>query len=105
MPAQGPALRSPHIKEKEWNHPPGDSDCSAEKHLWLQGKMEQINQGAAAKPPASGHQGGFLEYISVSKVPRNHLISTIPAARVTRKQSASVPETGRSEGDSAEGHC
>lgn len=56
--------------------------------------MEQINQGAAAKPPASGHQGGFLEYISVSKVPRNHLISTIPAARVTRKQSASVPETG-----------
>lgn len=70
--------------------------------------MEQINQGAAAKPPAAGHQGGFLEYISVSKVPRNYLMSTIPAARVIRRQSAPVPETGLeevSEGDSAEGHC
>lgn len=33
--------------------PPGDSDWSAEKYLWLQGKMEQINQGAAVKAQAA----------------------------------------------------
>lgn len=47
--------------------PPGDSDWSAQKYLWLQGKMEQINQGAAAKPPVAGHRGGFQECISVSQ--------------------------------------
>jgi len=42
-------------------------------------KVEQINQGAAAKA------GGFLEHISVLNLPRNHLTSTIPAATSAQK--------------------
>lgn len=65
--------------------PPGDSDWSTEKYLWLQGKMEQINQGAAAKAQVAAHRGGCVEYICVPKVPINYCIPTIPAATSTQK--------------------